>query len=143
MILFGCLAITHLICLGNQAMSTKCDKREKPQNLLQRLIMCTVASVLASGWMYKIIETRPTVPLDKLHCGERGIWQQLYRVAYMSFCFAGVFLVRDCIVRRLLRIQDLQCLFYELESFRKWHFWKDVLWHYFQRKFQFMWMIYS
>lgn len=85
MVLLGCLAISHLICLGNQTMSKKCDKREKPQYLLQRLIMCTVASVLASAWVYKIIETRPTVPLDKLHHGERGIWQHLYWAAHTIF----------------------------------------------------------
>ena len=74
MVLLGCLAISHLMYLGNPAMSKRADKREKPQDLLQRLIICTVASVLASASVYKVIETKP-IPLDKFHCGERGILQ--------------------------------------------------------------------
>lgn len=74
MVLLSCLAISHLMCLRNQAMSKKSDKGEKPQDLLQRLIICTVASVLASAWVYKVIETKQ-VTLDKIHHGERGILQ--------------------------------------------------------------------
>lgn len=59
MVLLGCLAISHLMYLGNWAMSKRADKREKSQDLLQRLIICTVASVLASACVYEVIEMKP------------------------------------------------------------------------------------
>lgn len=68
--------------LGNEQAFWQ--KREAMRSF-QRLIMCTVASVLASVWMYTAFEQKPAVPSAKLHCGAE-IWQQLCWVTH-RICF--------------------------------------------------------